>query len=196
MPAEDITAVMQLVQRERESRDRQWWKEMSEAYDPEARIRVSWYDGNPQGFIEHSRKIAQAGNKSLHHLQPITVRVNGDRAVATLGCHMESQVEADIFGTEAVVEIYVRLVYTAQRKQSEWKLMSLNCIYERDSVTPIIPGTSLTINTAVLSKYRSSYRFLSYTLEKKGHTSNQELAGDGSVSRNAYWRNAKLNRSS
>ena len=42
--AADAHAVVQLVLRERQSRDRGWWDDMAECFAPEATIDMSWID--------------------------------------------------------------------------------------------------------------------------------------------------------
>ena len=180
MSAEDIIAIQQLIQREREGKDRAWWSEIERAYDPQAQIRVSWYHGPPNGFIEGSKKTAEKRLvKTTHALQPITVRVNGNRAVASLGCSIDNPHKASVFGAAAMLTVYCRLIYRAERRQSEWKLMSLDCIYQHDILQPIIPGETLTIDKAKLAKYRPSYPFLCYTLEYYGGTADPDLPGEG-----------------
>ena len=180
MSAADIVTIQQLIQREREGRDRFWWLEMERAFDPEAEIRVSWYRGPPKGFIEGSKKMAEKGLvKTTHALQPITVRVNGDRAVASFGCSIDNPHKPSVFGAAAMLTAYCKLIYRAERRQGQWKLMSLDCIYQHDMLQPIIPGESLKIDKAKLETFRPSYPFLCYTLEIYGGTADPDLPGEG-----------------
>ena len=175
MSANDITQIQQLVCREREARDRQWWDEMRKVYHPEAMIKISWYNGNSDGFIEGSMKMAE--KSSTHHrLRPITVRVNSNKAVATLSAAIETRLDLD--GVEADLDSQARLVYRAERSQEDWRLTNLECIYQRDTLTPAIPGEQLKVDIGKLKGYRSSYRCLSYVLEYKGYGVDQDLPGD------------------
>ena len=175
MSADDIIRVQQLVCREREARDRHWWDEMRQVYSPDAFIDISWYRGKPDGFIQGSMQMAQRG-ASYHRLRPVVVRVNRDRAVATLSAAIECRVVLD--GVEADLDSQARLVYRAVRSENEWKLVSLDCIYQRDTLVPTIPGQQLTLDSERLMAYRSSYRCLSYVLESRGYGVNHELPGD------------------
>ena len=182
MSSNDVKAIEQLVLREREGRDRGWWDEFENAYHPDAEVWVSWYHGNPAGFVAGTRKKASQSGQVLnpfvpHQLQPMTVRINGSRAVVILGCKIETQHILD--GVEVNLCVFCHLVYRAEQHQGEWKLMSFNCIYERDLITPIIPGTSLTVDVAKLDSYRKAYRFLSYATDKMGRLCDQELPGEG-----------------
>ena len=182
----EVCAIQQLVLREREGRDRQWWEDLEKAYHPDARIRVSWYCGNPAGFIEGSRKKAAQLSRMIgpmnqfvpHQLQPITVRLAGSRAVASLGCTIETQHLLD--GVDINLTAYCHLLYRAEQYQGEWKLMSMDCIYERDMITPIMPGTTFKIvDMEMLNSYRKAYRFLSYVTAKMGRLADQDLPGEG-----------------
>ena len=60
----------------------------------------------------------------------------------------------------------------------DWHLVSLDCIYAHDSLTPSIPGEAVNLNIERLKQYRSSYRCLSYMLEEKGFPVRKDLPGD------------------
>ena len=186
----------QLVCKEREARDRHWWDEMRQVYHPDAFINISWYQGKPDGFIQGSINMAQKSS-AYHRLRPITVRVNGDRALATLSVAIESRLLLD--GVEADLDSHTRLIYRAQRFADGWKLMRMDCVYQRDTLLPAIPGEQLKVDMQRLMAYRSSYRCLSYVLESKGFGVNHDLAGDDhpeqvtSIYDEAFaWLNSKL----
>ena len=56
--------------------------------------------------------------------------------------------------------------------------MQGDCIYERDEIIPVVPGSEITINTAELDTYRASYKGLCYVLSRTGQTSDQDLPGE------------------
>ena len=175
MSCDDIIEIQQLVCREREARDRHWWDEMYAVYHPEAQIKISWYNGKPDGFIHGSKQMAQKA-ATIHRLRPIAVRVDKDKAVATLSAAIESRLLLD--GVEADLDSQARLIYKAEKGQEGWKLASLDCIYQRDTLTPAVPGEQLKLDLGRLRGYRSSYRCLSYVLEYKGYGVDQDLPGD------------------
>ncbi len=47
----DITAITQLILRERESRDLARWETMRECFWPDSLIRVSWFRGSGPDFV-------------------------------------------------------------------------------------------------------------------------------------------------
>ena len=175
MSSDDIVQIQHLVCREREARDRKWWDEMRQIYHPDALINISWYVGKPEGFIQGSVQMASK-SVSNHRLRPITVRINGGKAVATLSAAIETRTVLD--GVETDLDSQARLVYKAIKSEEGWKLFSLDSIYQRDTLSPTIPGEQLVVDLKRLKAYRSSYRCLSYVLESTGFSINQDLPGD------------------
>ncbi|HSK31812.1 MAG TPA: nuclear transport factor 2 family protein, partial [Candidatus Limnocylindria bacterium] len=82
--AADVSAVSQLVLSERESRDNGWWNRMADCFHPDARIRLSWIDGDADAFVKGSIDMARRGMMARHRVGPPMVRLNGERAVASL----------------------------------------------------------------------------------------------------------------
>lgn len=176
MSCEDIVFVQQLVCREREARDREWWEEMRSTYAEDSFVNLSWYQGNGDGFVDGSIAMARKGASSKHKLGPVVVRVKGERAVATLSATIESR--TNINGVEADLSSDTRLIYKARKRSQKWEIVGLECLYESDKLSPTLPGQQIVIDSEELKKYRSSYRYLSLVLERKGFPVNTELVGD------------------
>ena len=54
----DIT---ELVLRERQGRDRDWWSQMRDCYTAHAVIDLNWYHGDADGSVDASRRQYEAG---------------------------------------------------------------------------------------------------------------------------------------
>ena len=80
----DITAITQLICRERESRDLALWERMRTCFWPDSLVRVSWFRGTGPDFVTGSIDMFRRGVPAKHRLGPILVTLSGDRAVATL----------------------------------------------------------------------------------------------------------------
>ena len=177
LEAADITAITQLVVRERESRDLGRWEQMRGCFWPEALIRVSWFRGNPDGFVEGSKDMAKRGIPAKHRLGPILVYLAGDRAVASLAGIIDLPVK--IKGVEGTLSSHTRFLYRAERRNSRWGLMSFDAIYVRDELVPSIPGQVISIDPAELKEFRPTYRLLLYYLKTQGgYAVDQTLAGE------------------
>lgn len=180
MSVEDIVLVQQLVCREREARDRQWWDEMRNIYLEESWIDLSWYQGPSRGFIDESIHLSKKGTSAKHRLGPVAVHVSKDRAraLATVSAVIESRFMLN--GIEVDLASETRLIYKAVKSASDhdWRLAGLNCIYECDHMTPAIPGEIIDVDNLVLRSYRTSYRCLSHFLSLRGILVRDDLPGD------------------
>ena len=80
----DITAITQLIVRERESRDLARWQQMRDCFWPDSLVPVSWFQGNGADFVTGSIDMAKRGVPAKHRLAPILVTLSGTRAIASL----------------------------------------------------------------------------------------------------------------
>jgi SnoaL-like protein len=172
----DITANADLVVREREARDRGWWQQMRECYYPNSEVNVSWFHGGAADFVKESEQMAARGDRTRHRLAPPTVHVNGERAVVTVGTAIESL--AAVHGVEADLVAYCRLLYRTERRQGRWRIVGLHCVYERDTLTPALPGQQVPVDTSRLASLRPSYRLMAYVFGERGYTIDQQQPGD------------------
>jgi hypothetical protein len=174
--AADAHAVMQLVLRERQSRDRGWWEEMAACFAPDATIEMSWFSGSAREFIRQTQERSADGVWGRHRLSPPTVRVEGDRAWAELPLGIEFPVVVD--GVDGDLVSYCRSQYRAHRRGGTWRLARIVSIYERDLLIPSVPGTTLPIEAADLLRYRPSYRCLAWYFAQRGTPLADSLLGD------------------
>ncbi|WP_009478415.1 nuclear transport factor 2 family protein [Rhodococcus sp. JVH1] len=172
----DITEVAQVVLKERQARDRGWWNVMRECIHPDAQIRLSWFQGNGAQFVAESEEMSRRGQQATHRLSPPAVWVHGDRAVVAISAVIEFRDE--IGGVEADLASYTRLVYRLEKHSGTWQVVSLDCIYERDSLVPTVPGDTPQIDKAALADLRAPYRFLGYYLRHSGYSITDDLYGD------------------
>ena len=88
------------------------------------------------------------------------------------------EVRFPIAGVEADLISYSRLLYRVERRDLAWKILSLTVIYERDTLTPAVPGTTLAVDSAQFSRFRPSYRCLAYHISLRGQPVPDDLPGD------------------
>jgi hypothetical protein len=158
----DIAVIQDLVYRERAHRDRDDWIAMRSAYIADARVRVTWFDGTIDEYVEASRNPEwdASQSQSTHRLSPSVVTVVGDRAVAETPARVELRLTVDGVLVDLIAS--VRLISRVVRAAEGWKLASMDAIYEKDSITPVYPGDRLHITAEQTAAYRPSYRFLAY----------------------------------
>jgi hypothetical protein len=172
----EIEELTQLVVRERQGRDRGWWTQMRDCFHPDAIVRLSWFEGSADEFVASSKATNDRGDRASHRLAPPVVDVNGARAVVELPMIVEFRTVVD--GVEADLASFGRLLYRAESRAGDWRIARLDAIYERDTLTPAIPGAHLTIDTDELAGFRPAYRLLAYHLSRRGYTIAQDLYGD------------------
>jgi len=171
-----ITAVTQLILRERESRDLGRWQRMRDCFWPDSLIRVSWFRGNGEEFVSGSIDMAKRGVLAKHRLGPILVNLAGDRAVASLSGIIDLPVKMG--SVEATLSAHARFLYRAERRGGVWRIVGFDAFYMRDEITPAIPGQLLSIDPRELESLRPSYRMLSYWLKTQGFQIDSNLAGE------------------
>jgi hypothetical protein len=176
LDAADVTAITQVILRERESRDEGRWGPMRECFHDDALIRISWITGNADDFVNGSRDMAQRGVLAKHRLGPVLVRRHQHRAIATLGGVIDIPVKLD--DVDAQLSSYARFYYRAERRENRWKLSGFEAVYLRDELFPCVPGQSIVIRPEALAPFRPSYRLLSYVLSRNGYEVNSNLPGD------------------
>jgi hypothetical protein len=162
LAAADVSAITQLVLTERESRDLGRWERLEACYLPDSHVEISWISGTGAQFVAGSKDMAARGVKARHRLGPVLVRLNGERALATL---------------TGVIDI-ARFLYSVERRTARWGLMGFYGIYVRDEIVTRIPGQRLPILAKDLTSFRPSYRMLSWLLTRQGgYVVNNELPG-------------------
>ena len=174
--AAEITAITQLIVREREARDQGRWKTMRECFHADALIRISWITGNADEFVNGSIDMARRGVLAKHRLGPVLVHRNGDRAVATLGGIIDIPVKVD--AVEAQLSSHARFFYRVERREQRWRLSGFEAVYVRDELVPCVPGQTLSIAPDELAGFRPSYRLLSYVLSRNAYRVNSDLPGE------------------
>ncbi|WP_410597288.1 nuclear transport factor 2 family protein [Amycolatopsis sp. lyj-23] len=166
--------VAELVLRERQGRDRGWWDRMQACYAPDAVVRLSWFRGSAQEFVARSREQAGRGDVARHRLGPPIVDLDGDRAVAEVPAAIEVRTVLEGVGVD--LTSYTRLLYRAEVRGGRWLITSLDPVYERDVLAPVIPGAAVPLPS--LEDLRPSYRFLAYVLDRRGYPIPDDLYGD------------------
>jgi hypothetical protein len=174
--AAHVSAITQLVLAERECRDMGRWERMKACYFPDSVVRISWFEGSGHDFVDASRDMAARGTMAKHRLGPMSVRIAGQRAVATMACTID--IPALLKGVAVLLSSHARVFYRAELRQGTWGLMSFEVFYMRDELAPQVPGEVVPVKAADLALHRRSYRFLSHVLASNGFNVRDSLAGE------------------
>lgn len=173
---DDVTAITQLVLRERYGRDRLRWDWMRDAWEPEGAVQISWFSGSTKGFIDASCAMSERGVGATHRLAPPVVQCVGDRAVVEVPAVIEMRVV--LGGAEVDLASRVRLMYRARRGERGWALHTMTCVYESDAIAPVTPGDVPDLGELRDVGARPSYRWLATYLAASGYEIAHDVAGE------------------
>ena len=173
--AADVSAVTQLILRERLSRDLGLWAQMRDCFHDDSLVRISWINASGPEFVRRSKEMAERNVKASHRLGPILVTLAGDRAIGQLAGIID--IPFTLKGTDVLVSSHARFLCRAERRDGMWRLSGFDAVYLRDEMTPVIPGQTIAIDLETVKGFRPTYRLLSYCLASNGFPVSNDLAG-------------------
>jgi len=176
LEAADVSAITQLIVRERTSRDTSQWDTMRDCFHPDSIVRISWFNGSGPEFVTGSIDMAKRGMFAKHRLAPVLVTLKGHRAIASLTAIIDIPRVVD--DVELTLSAHVRFIYRAEKRDEVWRILSFECIYIRDELKPAIAGQAFQIDPSEVADFRSSYRNLAWCLVKTNYEVDQELPGE------------------
>lgn len=175
LDAADISAVSQLILRERLSRDLGLWEQMRDCFHDDSLVRLSWINASGPEFVRRSKDMAERNVKASHRLGPILVTLAGERAIAQLAGIID--IPFTLKGIEVMMSGYARFLFRAERRACAWRLSGFDAIYQRDEITPLIPGQTVAVDPEAVKSFRPSYRLLSYCLASGGFPVRNDVPG-------------------
>jgi len=170
LEAADVSAITQLILRERVSRDLGLWEQMRDCFHDDSVVRISWINASGPEFVRRSKEMAERNVQASHRLGPIFVTLAGDRAIAQLVVIVDIPFKLE--GVEVMLSSHARLLLRAKRREAVWRLFGFDPVYLRDEIAPVIPG-----QTVAIDPVRPTYRFLSYCFASVGYPVPNDLAG-------------------
>ena len=172
-----------LVKRERYCRDTWQWEKLRGSWHPDTEhtfVKLSWYEGDIDGFIDGSRKMAEGGTISSHGICPVDIHFSPSfmKAVSESTGTVTIRFEGKDGNLYEVVS-WVRFISRLKEAGEDWKISSLEPVYERDAIIPVVPVTKQA-NDQMLSfrkGERTSYSGMAWLLSQRGFTVAEDLAG-------------------
>lgn len=168
----DKFSIKELIEFERFCRDNAQWEEMKKCFAENSTVIVSWFNGSGQEFVDASSKME---SYAPHKLYDTLVWLNKDKAVAITMATI--QIRQEIQGHLLELNSDVKLLYKTQKIDGLWSIISMEGIYEKDSLVPVSPADGIVIPKEEIAKFRPSYANLSYTLTKTGYPIDSKLPG-------------------
>jgi len=172
----DKANIRELIEFERYCRDYKLWDEMRGCYHDDATIVVSWMTGTPDEFVAGSKRMNASKAPAKHKVFDTVVWMNGDRAVAE--CITAIQIRCPLDGDTVDMSTHTRLHYRLEKRNGLWKILSMEPIYEKDSMVSMYPDGTFSVDHGELDSYRPSYAYMMLRQVHYGLSPNGELAGE------------------
>ncbi|KAI9046077.1 snoaL-like domain-containing protein [Aspergillus affinis] len=174
----DKEDIRELIVQERYYRDTWQWEKLRACYHPEAsqtRVAVTWIDDSIDDFIGAAKQLSDWGENPFHAIMPAVIHIRGDKSVVESKCSIQLRLPEE--EGEYDFTSQVRLVSRVERLQGGiWKLLSVETIYEQDSMVPTGPVPGL-LPYFKANNRRSSYKHLCWLLERRGFDVRSDLPG-------------------
>ncbi|KAF9884525.1 hypothetical protein FE257_001713 [Aspergillus nanangensis] len=168
--------IQSLVVRERYYRDTCQWAKLRNCYHADSsktRIQITWYQGDIDGFVTGSERMSAGGTAAVHTIYPVEIHVNGNKAFteSTGSISIRFQHEGCTYDCVS----FTRFISRLEAVNGEWKLLTLDAIYDRDSIVPVVPNAPVEFH--IPHDARQSYKCISWLLSQKGFDIRQDLPG-------------------
>lgn len=178
-PEPTISTLFALARAERLARDTNDWEGLAAAYWPGSRVRVTWFDGSIEEFVDASRASMHPGRvRGFHSIAPERAELSesGDRALVE--SRGQVLLRPTVEGVECDLTSWCRFVAGLERRDGEWRMAWFDNIYVKDRIDPTGPGARVEVDAELLASARVSYRWLTYTNERRGIRVPDDLPGD------------------
>jgi hypothetical protein len=128
------------------------------------------------GFVSGSQEMAQRGASSSHTICPVVIHFDEkhEKALSESTGSINSRFHVD--GHDYDCASYARFISRLEKVNGEWKILTLEAVYDRDTITPALPMFS-TPAKFDMEGHRDSYRCIGWLLAGKGFEINRDLPG-------------------
>ncbi|KAJ5526752.1 hypothetical protein N7513_010911 [Penicillium frequentans] len=170
--------IQTLLVQERYYRDTSQWEKLRQCWHPDptqTNVKISWYNGDIDGFVSGSQAMVTGGTKALHTVTPVEIQVAGEKAFTESVGTIQIRLRLDDKEYDCVS--HSRFISRLNKTDQGWKLVSLVVIYDRDSLVPTMPAVSSLDFAFDFKSVRDSYKCLSWVMSQRGFQIDQTLPG-------------------
>lgn len=172
---QDRLAIRELVENWAVWRDAGDWERFRTVWHDDGVMMATWVQGTADEFIAASRAGWEKGVSILHFLGGHSADVSGNRAIA--------QTKMTISQRTTVHDVACDVVCTGrfydflEKRQGRWGVVLRQPIYEKDRIDPLVPGTKIPLEPALLARFPVGYRHLAYIQSKIGYPVKPDMPG-------------------
>lgn len=123
--------------------------------------------------------MASNGTASAHTIQPVDIHINGNKSLSISTGSVSIRVTLDEVEYDMVswVIFVSRLSQVEESGGLEWRLMTLEAIYDRDSIVTTKPTNGPMAVIEPSPAARASYKYLDWVLSRRGYSISKDLPG-------------------
>lgn len=141
-------------------RDTGRFEQLRDCYAPGATMVTTWFDGLANDFVDASIRASASKTLVQHFIGPSTMEVRGSRAIAETRVILMGRTELE--GVEVDATCYGRFFDRLVKLDEGWRILSRMPIYEKDTLVPVDPARSVTLDPERLKSFPTAFRHLAY----------------------------------
>jgi hypothetical protein len=171
----DRLAIRELVENWAVWRDAGDWARFRTVWHDDGVMMATWVQGTADEFIAASKAGWAKGVSILHFLGGHSADVAGHRAIAQT--KMTISQRTTVHDLECDVVCTGRFYDFLEKRDGRWGLVLRQPIYEKDRIDPLVPGTPIPLEPALLARFPPGYRHLAYIQAKIGYPVKPDMPG-------------------
>ena len=176
----DETEIRRVIESWAIWRDSGDFERLRTCFHDDGRMTATWFSGSADEFVARAKASFEKGSMSSHTLGGTSVDIRGHRAVAQTRMTIASRDTID--GVTLDITCIGRFYDLFERRAVDggtmrWAIADRRLTYEKDRIDPLIPGTVIAFDDAILERFPVGYRFLAYAQTKRGLAVATDLPG-------------------
>lgn len=141
-------------------RDAGDWERFRTCWHEDGFMFATWCQAPAAEFIRATQDAWDRGMTILHFLGGISIDLAGHRAVSQTKMTIGQRAVVD--GAAVDVVCTGRFYDFLEERDGRWGIVLRQPIYEKDRIDPLVPGTKVALDPALLEKFPEGYRHLAY----------------------------------
>ena len=169
----DRLAIRDLIENWALWRDAGDWERFATVWHDDGVMMATWFQGPAKEFIRVTKEGWAKGVSILHFLGGTSIDLAGHRAIAQT--KMTISQRAEVEGVSCDVVCIGRFYDFIEKRDGRWGVVLRQPIYEKDRIDPLLPGTKLELNPALLAEFPAGYRHLAYIQTRIGYSVKRDM---------------------
>jgi SnoaL-like domain len=156
-------------------RDSGDWDRFRTVWHDDGVMSATWKQSSATDFIRGCQQGWEKGLNVLHFLGGSSIDIVAHRAVAQT--RMTIVQRATLHGFAVDVTCQGRFYDLLEYRSDRWGIVLRQPIYERDRMDPVVLGSAISLDLALLQKFPEGYRHLAYLQTSLGFDVRADMPG-------------------